>query len=87
MTAAGYRVAPARLDTAAGEYGSRAEALSSAQSAVAGQSSIPAQMAKFPARGDEPRFHAPPAQLIRRDVELGADGLGDAHRLRHSVAR
>lgn len=37
MTAAGYRVAPARLDTAAGEYGTRAEALSSAQSAVAGE--------------------------------------------------
>ncbi|WP_410609126.1 alpha/beta hydrolase [Amycolatopsis sp. lyj-109] len=37
MTAAGYRVAPARLDAEAGESGSRAEALSAAQSAVAGE--------------------------------------------------
>ncbi|WP_206796877.1 alpha/beta hydrolase [Amycolatopsis sp. MtRt-6] len=37
MTAAGYRVAPARLDAVAGESGSRAEALSSTQSAVAGE--------------------------------------------------
>ncbi|MEV7094731.1 alpha/beta hydrolase [Amycolatopsis sp. NPDC051045] len=37
MTAAGYRVAPARLDTVAGESGSRAEALSTAQSAVDGE--------------------------------------------------
>ncbi|MEV4054461.1 alpha/beta hydrolase [Amycolatopsis sp. NPDC049688] len=37
MTAAGYRVAPARLDAVAGESGSRADALSGAQSAVAGE--------------------------------------------------
>jgi hypothetical protein len=37
VTAAGYRVAPARLDTAAGEFGARAEALATARSAVAGE--------------------------------------------------
>ncbi|HET6710390.1 alpha/beta hydrolase [Amycolatopsis sp.] len=37
MTAAGYRVAPARLDVVAGESGSRADALGTAQSAVAGE--------------------------------------------------
>ncbi|MEU0794896.1 alpha/beta hydrolase [Amycolatopsis sp. NPDC005961] len=37
MTAAGYRVAPARLDTVAGESGSRAGALHTAQTAVAGE--------------------------------------------------
>ncbi|HEY3469446.1 MAG TPA: alpha/beta hydrolase [Amycolatopsis sp.] len=37
MTAAGYRVAPARLDSVAGEFGSRADALSTAQSPVAGE--------------------------------------------------
>ncbi|MGW3993446.1 alpha/beta hydrolase [Amycolatopsis sp. NPDC004772] len=37
MTAAGYRVAPARLDTEAGESGSRADALGTAQQAVAGE--------------------------------------------------
>jgi hypothetical protein len=37
VTAAGYRVAPARLDAVAGEYGARADALGSAQSAVAGE--------------------------------------------------
>ncbi|MCR6488237.1 alpha/beta hydrolase family protein [Amycolatopsis sp. OK19-0408] len=37
MTAAGYRVAPARLDQVAGQYGTLAEALSSAQRAVAGE--------------------------------------------------
>jgi hypothetical protein len=37
MTAAGYRVAPARLDAVAGESGSRAEALAAAQSAVGGE--------------------------------------------------
>ncbi|WP_370972370.1 alpha/beta hydrolase [Amycolatopsis sp. cg9] len=37
MTAAGYRVAPARLDTVAGEFGSRADALGTAQQAVAGE--------------------------------------------------
>jgi uncharacterized protein YukE len=37
VTAAGYRVAPARLDTVAGEFGTRADTLSSAQSAVAGE--------------------------------------------------
>ncbi|MDQ7807407.1 alpha/beta hydrolase [Amycolatopsis sp. A133] len=37
MTAAGYRVAPARLDAVAGESGSRAGALATAQSAVAGE--------------------------------------------------
>ncbi|MEV6442496.1 alpha/beta hydrolase [Amycolatopsis sp. NPDC051716] len=37
MTAAGYRVVPARLDAVAGESGSRAEALAAAQSAVAGE--------------------------------------------------
>ncbi|MEU7783256.1 alpha/beta hydrolase [Amycolatopsis sp. NPDC049159] len=37
MTAAGYRVVPARLDTAAGEFGSRADALGTAQKAVAGE--------------------------------------------------
>jgi hypothetical protein len=36
-SAAGYRVAPARLDAVAGEFGTRAEALSSAQSAIAGE--------------------------------------------------
>jgi hypothetical protein len=37
VTAAGYRVAPARLDAVAGEYGARADTLGSAQSAVAGE--------------------------------------------------
>ncbi len=37
MTAAGYRVAPARLDTVAGEFGSRADSLGTAQQAVAGE--------------------------------------------------
>ena len=37
MTAAGYRVAPARLDTVAGEFGSRADAVGTAQQAVAGE--------------------------------------------------
>lgn len=37
MTAAGYRVAPARLDTVAGEFGARADTLGTAQSAVAGE--------------------------------------------------
>jgi uncharacterized protein YukE len=37
VTAAGYRVAPARLDAAAAEFGSRADALGTAQSAVAGE--------------------------------------------------
>ncbi len=37
MTAAGYRVAPARLDTVAGEFGSRAGSLDTAQKAVAGE--------------------------------------------------
>ena len=37
MTAAGYRVTPARLDAVAGEYGARAGTLGSAQSAVAGE--------------------------------------------------
>ena len=41
MTAAGYRVAPARLDEAAGEFGTRADALSPVQSAVAA-SKLPA---------------------------------------------
>lgn len=34
MTAAGYRVAPARLDAAAGEFGARADTLSAVQSAL-----------------------------------------------------
>lgn len=37
MTAAGYRVAPARLDTAASESGARADSLGTAQSSVAGE--------------------------------------------------
>jgi uncharacterized protein YukE len=41
VTAAGYRVAPARLDAAAGEFGSRADVLSPVQSALAAEK-IPA---------------------------------------------
>ncbi|WP_290062597.1 alpha/beta hydrolase [Amycolatopsis solani] len=37
MTAAGYRVAPARLDTVAGETGQRADALHTAETAVSGE--------------------------------------------------
>ncbi|MEU5263704.1 hypothetical protein [Amycolatopsis sp. NPDC021455] len=41
MTAAGYRVAPARLDKAAGEFGARADVLTPVQSALAA-SKLPA---------------------------------------------
>lgn len=42
MTAAGYRVAPARLDAAAAELGGRADTLAGSQTAVAGEK-VPAE--------------------------------------------
>ncbi|MET8999681.1 alpha/beta hydrolase [Amycolatopsis sp. NPDC004169] len=76
MTAAGYRVAPARLDTVAGEFGSRAESLGTAQSAVAGE--------KLPAAafGQVSESAAAAKTFEKTMTELGAKLESSVSRLR-----
>ncbi len=76
MTAAGYRVAPARLDAVAGESGSRAEALSAAQSAVAGEK-VPA-----PAFGQVSESAAAAKTFEKTMTELGGKLESHVARLR-----
>ena len=76
MTAAGYRVVPARLDAVAGESGSRAEALTAAQSAVAGEK-VPAT-----AFGQVSESAAAAKTFEKTMTELGSKLESGASRLR-----
>jgi uncharacterized protein YukE len=76
VTAAGYRVAPARLDTVAGEFGSRADALHTAQTAVAGEK-VPAA-----AFGQVSESAAAAKTFEKTMTELGAKLESNVSRLR-----
>ncbi|MEU8639636.1 alpha/beta hydrolase [Amycolatopsis sp. NPDC048633] len=82
MTAAGYRVAPARLDTSAAEFGTRADTLSTAQSAVAGEK-VPAA-----AFGQVDAAKAAAKTFEKTMTELGqklGDGVSRAKKLQSGL--